>query len=200
MNFTRNDKVKSVKLHEANRILSHSFFGSLQTVEIVLRNSMHSVLKVGLKQDNWYDIECFDEAERRQINKAKDYVTKELKTITPPRVVAAMSFGLWVGLMRAHYARPLWNPCLNKAFPANPSLKHKDAHERFTHLLTIRNRIAHHEPLVFRYRNLANDLAKLVEAVGWINTDASQWVDTTGRQEMLAAYKEAIALAGPLPK
>ncbi|MBX3172463.1 MAG: hypothetical protein KF760_33980 [Candidatus Eremiobacteraeota bacterium] len=133
------------------------------------------------------------------MNKAKSYLSDEGKTVTAPRMVAALSFGFWVGLLRSSYARTLWNTCLHKAFAANPSLKHKDAHDRFASILSLRNRVAHHEPIIFRHRDLLLDAERITEALGWIEPAAAQWCRDVARLEVAAAYGLARKLAAPLP-
>lgn len=199
LKFCGRDKVRAFKLHEANRILSQAVFGPLQYCELVLRNSLSCQLALGLGNPVWYDVAVFDEPERRQIAKAKKYVADEGKSVTPARVVASTSFGFWVGLLRGSYSRTLWNPCLHKAFAANRSLKHKDAHDRFTSILGLRNRVAHHEPILFRHRDLLQDVERIAEAMGWIETSAAHWCRDIAREEMEQAYNLARKLAAPLP-
>lgn len=175
LKFCAQDRLRAFKLHEANRLLSQAIYGPLQKSELVLRNSLSLQLKVGLRTNTWYELAVFAEPESRQITKAKSYLGDACKTVTPPRMVAALSFGFWVGLLRSSYARTLWNTCLHRAFPANPSLKHKDAHDRFTAILRLRNRVAHHEPLIFRHRNLLQDVDRITEALSWIEPAAAQW-------------------------
>jgi len=199
LKFCARDKVRAFKLHEANRMLSQAIYGSLQYAELALRNSLSRQLALGLKADAWYDQQVFAEPERRQIIKAKNYLSEESKTVTPPRMVAVLSLGFWVGLLRGSYARTLWNPCLHKAFAANPSLKHKDAHDRFASILSLRNRVAHHEPIFFRHRDLLLEVDRIAEALGWIDPVAAQWCRDVARLEVAAAYDLARKLAAPLP-
>jgi len=199
MKFGSRDKVRAFKLHEANRLLSQAIYGPLQYVELVLRNSLSRQLALGTKTDAWYDLPVFAEPECRQIAKAKSYLGDEGKSVTSPRMVAALSFGFWVGLLRGSYARTLWNPCLHKAFAANTSLKHKDAHDRFASILSLRNRVAHHEPILFRHRDLLLEVDRIAVALGWIEPAASEWCRAVALLEVAAAYELARKLTAPLP-
>lgn len=93
-----------------------------------------------------------------------------------------MSLGFWVRLLgrggyinggrKADYDRTLWRPALYKAFPGRPR---RMVHQRLNHLRHLRNRIAHHEPIL--NRDLKRDYESLLEAVDWISTDVRKWIE-----------------------
>ncbi len=111
------DLHEAIRLYEQNTSLSEALYGLLQGLEIVLRNSMHRALSVGLAREDWYDSITWRVAQQEQIDNAKDGLQKKAKPITPGRMVAELTFGFWVGLTGPKYSVDLWERHLYKAFP-----------------------------------------------------------------------------------
>lgn len=93
-----------------------------------------------------------------------------------PCVVAALSFGFWVALFSKALDREFYNAGLYRAIPNQPPGKkqRQKFHAKLERLKTLRNRIAHHEPLF--HRNLEQAHKLILETSGYINTDAANWI------------------------
>ena len=78
--------------------------------------------------------------------------TKQAVPVTPPpgKVVAELPFGFWRYLSAAKHEKRLWVPYLHKAFA--PGTSRHELDRRINRLHELRNRIAHHEPLLRRNR------------------------------------------------
>ncbi len=137
---------------------------------------MHDALSRGLAQENWYDSLVWQVAQQEQIDQAKDSLQKKAKTVTPGRMVAELTFGFWVGLTGPKYSVELWERHLYKAFP-NAKLGRKQLNKRLESIRLLRNRVAHHEPILSR--NLVRDVDRILETIGWINRDTERWVRKT---------------------
>ncbi len=130
-------------------------------------------------------------AETEAVAAAKRKLTQNGKPCTPGRVVAELSFGFWAALTHKRYARQLWDVHLYKAFP-HRRMSHKTAFARLDSLRRLRNRVAHLAPILGR--NLQQDLAEMVETMGWICRTSAVWLEQTNTLK----EKLAIPLAGQL--
>jgi hypothetical protein len=165
---------EAVRLYERNTSLSEALYGLLQGLEISLRNSMHRALSAGLAREDWYDAVTWRPAQQEQIDNAKDSLQKKAKPVTPGRMVAELTFGFWVGLTGPKYSVELWEKHLYKAFP-NGKLGRKQLNKRLESIRLLRNRVAHHEPILSR--DLQKDVDRILETIGWICPDTRQWIE-----------------------
>jgi hypothetical protein len=141
------DLVAAVQMYEQNTALSEALYGVLQAFEVTIRNSMHRELTAHFGVANWFDRIPLLRAEAAALKRAKKSLLRAGKPQTPGRIVAELSFGFWVGLTSRPYSQKVWIPCLYKAFPLK-RLAHKAANGRLEEIRRIRNRIAHHEPIM----------------------------------------------------
>lgn len=176
------DGEKATRLYAWNTAVCAAFYGPLQALEVALRNAMHERLA------ERYGAEWYDNAEvrlndkhREQVEEAKTRLRQTGKAVTPPHVVAALSFGFWVFLLSSSYDETLWRFALYKVFPRAEAVQRKEVYERLMKLLVLRNRIAHHEPIFAsplrrRYR-------QILEITGWISPFKRDWVVAHSRLE-----------------
>ena len=195
------DKALAILLYERNILLSEGLYGVLQRLEVALRNAFHDAVAAGLGRRDWYDYAPFSAAESEAVTAAKRKLTQNSKPCTPGRVVAELSFGFWTALTHKRYARQFWDVHLYKAFP-HRRMSHKTAFARLDSLRRLRNRVAHLEPILGR--NLHQDLAEIVETMGWICPTSAVWLEQTNTlKEKLAiplpTAANAAALTGGVP-
>lgn len=81
---------------------------------------------------------------------------------------------------KSNYDMTLWRPCLYKAFP-NARLRRAEAHAPLDYLRTLRNRIAHHEPIF--QRHLATDYRQILTVTGWMCANTRDWIAHNSRIE-----------------
>lgn len=62
------------------------------------------------------------------------------------KVIAELPLGFWRYLSAAAHEKTLWVPCLHRAF--TPGASRQEVDRLVTSLHQLRNRIAHHEPLL----------------------------------------------------
>lgn len=173
---SRGDKWVAIRLYERNTELSEALYGVIQGLEVCLRNAIHNALTFGLASADWYDKIVFEESERRSIDEAKQKVKDRPAQITPGRVVAELTFSFWVNLASHRYEVSLWNKYLYRIFPLR--VRRKQVHDRLINLKTLRNRIAHHERIIYK-RVPEQDYADLLQAIGWISPEFRAWVEHT---------------------
>ena len=171
-----NDQIEiAVKLYAWNTALSAAFYEPLQSLEIVLRNTINRQLTDSFGK-NW----CNDKLNEESIAKLKKGKKKKRNKIyMTDNVIARTSLGFWTGLFHPDYHETLWIPALYKVFP-HKRLKRSTAYARLLIInKELRNRIAHHEPIFDR--NLEKDMQDILEILGWICPITRDWVKEHNR-------------------
>ena len=171
------DSVVALRIYSWNTAVNSAFYGPLQELEVALRNSIDRVLSKQFGSE-WFDCQKagLNGHARGQIAIAKSALARNQHNYEKSQIVATLSFGFWVSLLDtgqkdrqsnknkqysgkpANYEMTLWRPALRNTFPYCKKLKRQHAYRPFFELLTLRNRIAHHEP-VFK-RDLRDDFFK----------------------------------------
>ncbi len=102
----------------------------------------------------------------------------------PGKVVAELSLGFWRYLSIKRHEKHLWVPYLHHAFPPGTD-RSRDVDSRIFRLHTIRNRVAHHEPLLGV--NLLARLGDILDLAKLINPDLSAYIDSTTQIRQVVA-------------
>jgi hypothetical protein len=167
--WAADDPTRAIALYTLNTRLSESLYIPLQMLEIALRNRIHAVMSAAL-HDHWYnDPRCqLDSSQAEQLARARQDLADAGKAIEPGRVVAALTFGYWTAFFNTDYEE-LWRKQLYRIAqrPGKP-LRRKDFSTALTPIRLLRNRIAHHEPILEwnlpkHYRNMVH----LTAAAAW---------------------------------
>ncbi|MDE0335224.1 MAG: hypothetical protein OXI64_09720 [Defluviicoccus sp.] len=184
------DRERAIRLHVWNTAVSAAFYGPLQGLEVALRNAIHRRLAERYGEA-WYDNPGagLDRGALERIEGARTELARDRHIDNPARIVAALSFGFWVSMLgpggrvsagrKANYEMTLWRPALRAAFAHRATLTRKDAHRPLNALPTLRNRIAHHEPVFMR--DLARDHERIIEVTGWVSPDTRTWIEHHSR-------------------
>ena len=193
----RGDRAKALHLYTWNTAISAAFYGPLQGLEIALRNAMHRRL-TECYSSAWYDNPAtgLDAVCRDRLADAKTEAARTGQASGPPRIVAGLSFGFWISLLgpggrsdptgrKANYEMTLWRPALRRAFPHRSPLTRKQAHRPLNGLRKLRNRIAHHEPILAR--DLLGDHQRILDVTGWISPVVRTWIEGHSRVAALLA-------------
>jgi hypothetical protein len=162
------DVGKALRLYKENALTAASFYPLLQGVEITLRNAINREMTARWGHD-WFRVAPLGHKERDVIEKSLRHLPKDF---TKGHLVADLSFGFWVRLLSTYYYQSLWVPQLYKCFKMRTH--QKIIHSRFVEILTLRNRIAHYEPIFMR--SYVDDRAMLLEAIGWLEPDMAHWL------------------------
>ncbi len=179
-----------------NIVLCESLYPCLQMLEVVLRNRLHNRISEHFGQPNWYeDPSILRPRDRAMIGKAKDNLTKMGKPHDPGRVVAELSFGFWTSLMDRRYEQVLWPRLLADCFPHMPRTlrTRKNISKRFNAIRRLRNRVFHHEP-IWHWQDLDKQHRNILEAIGWIEPAAKDFVMAIDRFPM--QYRNGMAMIG----
>jgi len=166
-------------------------YGPLQTLEVTIRNTVHDVMSES-HGARWFDNpNLLRAAEQRMVGDATQHLYTMGKQPTPGKVVAELSYGFWVGLFANVYDATLWRSDLVGIF--TPRVKgRRGLHESLDRLRTLRNRIAHHEPIF--QRRLVEDHTRLRTIVGFLSGPTLQWLDHhTTVPDVLSTRPERLA-------
>lgn len=167
------DDLRAIGLYHWNARLSQSLYIYLQAWEICFRNRMNEFLCWKYSR-NWpYD----ERRAQRQLTRMDDTRLKEARKrqektrgISPaplPAIVADLSAGFWVSQLSKSYEVPYaWRHNLSRIFPHDRALDARAAWAICDELLSLRNRIAHHEPIFYlpleqRHRDLQRIVASM---------------------------------------
>ena len=176
----------TVRLYTWNTALSAAFYGPLQSLEITLRNAINERMMANFGR-TWYDKGGeigLDKYSIEKIETAKKYWERKKsgESYTIDDIIVELSFGFWTGLFINDDQETLWRSTLCEAFPNGKSDNNFDAdgmRRRLKMIHALRNRIAHHEPILDW--DLEKCLTNILDVLGWICSDDRAWVEKYNR-------------------
>lgn len=185
-----NDADQALALYEWNSQLSAALHRDLAHLEVGLRNAYNAAL-----QNRWpgpphwtaRGHEVFaplyrtrgrrhidvNHQPRQHLHRAANAAGGE--QAPPGKVIAELPFGFWRYLSSTAHEKTLWVPCLHRAFPRGTDRREID--QPVGRLHQLRNRVAHHEPLL--RTNVAGRLADLTRVASLINPELGQYLTAT---------------------
>ncbi|WP_329449341.1 Abi family protein (plasmid) [Streptomyces sp. NBC_01426] len=209
----------AMELYLWNVRVSAAFAEVIALTEIILRNAMADQLAAAYGTAWYAQAELFDDrtirgfhSTWRNINMPTDPKTgkpeaKTLRTVPAGKLVAESTFGCWVNLLdkggtrgegpyrkNVDYDSTLWRKSLHKAFP-NSGGKRTTVFTTASHVRSLRNRAAHHEPLIdgvplpgqtdrrgrTRRLTLTDAHADVLRLVEYIDKHVATWLGQTSR-------------------
>ncbi len=190
------DRSQAVKLYTLNSLISESFYIPLQALEIALRNRIHIVLSAA-SGDNWYENPLYQQGsvQPEQLENAKRDLLEKNKELTPGRIVAAQTFGYWTAFFGTIY-EDQWRKELHKVtqLPEGAHLSRKQFAAPLAPIRELRNRIAHHEPVITW--NLPKHFGAIMQLTEWLSPAAADWCRSCSRFPHIYP-DEGISLASP---
>ena len=167
--------------------LSKAFYPILSLIEVSLRNRLNEAIDKTVKPD-WLIQELSEQnilldSEYKKLQEAKSKLLKKRKAITKDHLIAELSLGFWIHLCTKKYKAQLWHrknffrivfsdysdftefDKLSKVFPL------------LQLLLTLRNRIFHHEIIINNPNGLENCYKSLRQLLGYISQDSLIYLD-----------------------
>jgi hypothetical protein len=121
---------------------------------------------------------------------------------TVGKLIAELPFGFWTLLVGNRFDG-LWRRSLYKAFP-HARVRRQIIHWRLDGVRFLRNRIAHHEPIISSNRVVYTGfsgqptiaLPSMLECVSWVSPATAEWLRTSTRYEVARALLEEMATRG----
>jgi hypothetical protein len=183
--WAKGDAQVARDLYLLNCRLCEALYTPLQMLEIVLRNRIHDVateMRLGDPSRFWFDRPEFQRGyrQREKVASARQELTRENKTHSPDRIVAALNFGYWTSFLATEY-ETLWQQGLHKIAkrPDGKGLRRKAFSATLLQIRFLRNRIAHHEPVI--YWNLGRHHDEILKLTDYLSPPIAQWVDRHSR-------------------
>ncbi len=175
-----------------NILLAEAMVPMLSVLEIALRNALHRHLVQRYAREDWWQIwdgnPCFTKL-LRSVDEVCSKLASRREKATPDKIIAELTFGFWSSLFDAQYQDELWKD-LRLAFPWCP--KHQRQRRTISAALNqvrdLRNRVFHHEPLLWLVPDLRNQHARGIMLVNWLDPQLGRWLDGHDR---LASIWEA---------
>lgn len=175
------DRDRAVALYTLNTRLSECLYIPLQTLEVALRNRVHVVMTAARHEGWFHDAGCLlGSYQPEQLASAIAEIEGAGKEPTPGRIVAALTFSFWTAMFGSDY-ETLWQKVLHRIVaPSAPKgLKRKSFSTPLTPIRLLRNRVAHHEPIL--EWNLGRHHAKMLELTEWLSPAAAEWCRANDR-------------------
>jgi hypothetical protein len=175
----------AMSLYEWNIEVAGAFGSVIGQFEVVLRNSLHNQLttrhRAAGRPGQWFDdpTSLPDAKRRDDVTKARRRVQANLKPGTPGQIVAELMFGFWRLLLDKKHQPTLWAQTLRHAFPHLQPQRRQDVYQRVNQVYTLRNRVAHHEPI--HHLDLAQHHQSVLEVTAYIDPDVERWLRSISR-------------------
>jgi hypothetical protein len=176
--------------YKDNVLISQAFYPVLSVLEITLRNSIDTMLKIKFGE-NWIENElsCQNILCDYDYNSIKEAYEKTKQAyndeyFTYGKVIANLSFGFWVNLCSKKYNVPIWTKqgCFRGVFVDYPTNKQEQIHEISKKLVSIkklRNKIFHYEPILKHKDKILNKYDEMLEILSYLPTDNSDILNKT---------------------
>ena len=181
------DEKRAILHYQSNIELAESFYSTLSTMEVALRNAISRELETMTGREDWYAIFPTTpglNSLNRYITQATKQIVGRHETPTPSKIIAELTLGFWVSLFNAEYELILWKS-LRRAFPYLPKCerKRKNVSAPLNSFRAFRNRVFHHEPICWNMERVTEIHDELYRVMGWINKDLPSWVQSMDRVE-----------------
>ncbi|WP_297511824.1 Abi family protein [uncultured Caulobacter sp.] len=185
------DRERALDLYTLNTRVSEALYIALQTLEVSLRNRIHTVM-AAKHGERWFQDADLIKAplQRAQVAEAIRDLEAEGKDTTAGRVVAALSFSFWTAMFSPAY-EDLWRSTLRFiAVREGKGLTRKDFSRPLTQIRLLRNRVAHHEPIL--HWDLHRHHRLLRELTLWLSPPAFAWSRALDRFEAVYPAEGAL--------
>lgn len=173
LSLADNDEEYALALYQWNSLLSQSLYVYIQSWEICLRNKVDAFLRWkyngGWPYDTQRAVRNLNGSDRKRLRETIERQESQRghSPISSDAIVADLSAGFWVSQLSNSYNVPYtWQHNLKRIFPHDSALDRRGAWEICDAVLTLRNRIAHHEPILkLPLEDQYRDLQRIVSAM-----------------------------------
>ncbi|EIA4658306.1 hypothetical protein SDD15_004484 [Salmonella enterica] len=173
---------KALNLYMWNAQVSAAFLVPLHICEVVTRNALSEVLEKIYGQ-RWPWSAGFERSlpdPVRGYSPKKDLINARRFQPTTGKIIPELKFVFWQKLLTSRFDQRLWNTDIFLAFPnaAGAGLStanvRQNIYDDLENIRKLRNRIAHHEPIITR--PLEDDFSRIKRVVAYKNTDTLDWL------------------------
>jgi hypothetical protein len=179
------DRNRAIALYSLNATLSESLHTSLHMLEVALRNRIHQVMSKA-HGDTWYYLPAYqaNPVQVLMLAKARKDLADANKPDIPGRIVASLTFGYWTAMLGKEY-EALWQSTLNDIARREDGkgLTRKALSTPLAPIRNLRNRIAHHEPIL--HWSLPKHHEAILQLTTWLSPVAGDWCRDHSRFQSL---------------
>lgn len=185
------DLFDALELLEWNLYANGALLETVAMVELIVRMAIDRTLSDWAKQRSavhWLQLIELDGQMHQVVSRAR---TKAMGKKKNPRkldeVPLHLPFGFWRYLVTPRRHTSLWVPALHRAFPYGAeelTTRRECVSKDLETLVSLRNRVAHHDP-IFR-RNLFHDYEAALRVTRAVHPSAGDWIKRQSRLPELA--------------
>jgi hypothetical protein len=166
---------RAADIYRCNTEISQGLYVFLQAWELTLRNRLDLFLRQEFGAAWPFDPRLRRELQKSPARKLDNAIKKQgrvrgAQLVSTDNVVADLSAGFWVSLLAAHADVPFaWRRNIARIFPHPGVSDRRRAWDMCDGILKLRNRVAHHEPVLHmapyrRYLDLRTCVASMCPA------------------------------------
>jgi hypothetical protein len=179
------DTAKAAADYSCNVLLSEAMVPMLNVLEITLRNGIHARLSRLYRRTDWWEAWVGDPAFRwqnQEVANAKAKLIRRHEPQTPDKVLAELTFGFWSSLFNTHFQTVLWKDLrLVFARCPKPQRQRHNISAALNQIRDLRNRVFHHEPLLWLTPTLLDQHAVGVTVINWVDPQLGHWLSNHDR-------------------
>jgi hypothetical protein len=189
---------KALELYKYNIQIAQTLHPLISILEVALRNGIDRALNKHFHDANWLITQRGQFAHPKMVYKSsrghvlpdRFFIEKLKKAdgklssrgipLTHGKLLAELTFGFWIKFFDSNSIKILKGAPL-QAFRHKPKCKLADVHSHLNSIVTLRNRIAHNEPICFNAKGLLCLITiethekNIMDALGWIDQDLQIW-------------------------
>lgn len=182
------DQLAAEFMYVANQQVSESLYPLIAILEVSLRNRVHSKLHQKFSRADWWDDDQLNIQEFKgcteKLERARSKLFHRISTITKKnqvkagQLVAEVSLNFWNELFSEPLSKVLWKDLLD-CFPNIPedARKRRKVASPLANITRLRNRVMHHEPILFDQTVLPDMLhARGTQLIQWMSADMAAWL------------------------
>ncbi|MFM2227780.1 MAG: hypothetical protein RL664_1123 [Bacteroidota bacterium] len=182
---TANKKDRAKRLYNANIRLAQAFHPLLSQFEVILRNSLNTVLYAHFRDTDWIINQkngfMGDNSLRNSNYFLKSSVQKtEMKLqrrgipITSGKIISDQTFGFWIALFLSHHYSLIGGKSIH-IFPHKPAHENRASiYDKLDKIKDFRNRVNHCEPICFNGQTIdCSDALKIRATIYTL----VEWID-----------------------
>lgn len=174
------DAGRAKGLYVWNTRMAGALLEAIAHVEVLVRNAIHRQLKGSTPENalhSWLtDSDLLEDKQVEAVREAVARLKRSKKAPTEDRVIAGLYFSFWSAMLGKAYEE-LWRHQLTNAFPNVGS--RNDLAGPLNRLVQLRNKLAHHEPLLSE--PISDHLDRALFVAGAVDLAAKDWVAATSR-------------------
>jgi len=179
------DEARAAKAYVNNLLLAEAMMPMLSVLEIALKNGVHRRLSAFYQRPDWWEALAGHPAfawQIREIANTKAKLQRRAEAATPDKIIAELAFGFWSSLFNVQFQTVLWKE-LRLVFPRcpKPQRQRHTVSSALNQIRDLRNRVFHHEQLLWLHPSLIDLHTKGIEVINWLDPKLSPWLASYDR-------------------